>query len=549
MDQRGKRYYYSHPYTPILDSIEEDEELHYTNSYLETYKNDRDDVRTRLMFLSFILFALYFIGPSYMLRGRDIEVIEDIPIIDWTNSSLCVPGEFRSTNELKFERMTLTFRNNIPIDIPIYFTHNLNLMNHKKVTTAVIVQHGNLRNANDYFCGLVNSLLLSQESDTVNIHNYAIIAPQFLTDGDLCWPPSPTDDALDTTIHSHAISIQNKSSWCGFQVWSSEGWKDGHASLDSSLTPPLYSYDVYNLLIERLLDRNYFPALRNITLFGFSAGAQVLLRYATYPNYKVPSNTDSEPLSNDEPSGAVTPVGIKFVISDPSTYLYFDKRRPYVTSVASSEETDSAVVNSATGNTTTNSDSEHSNSNSDTAAAQAHTKSIFSSLFELTQRRRSAPTAKPSSFRSTSYYDTRSRHSSTGSSSNTNTNSNSRTQRSTTRNARVHSSISKSLPLSRVTFGLPNSTWTNLWQVRKTFIFTNCKSNGHSLTLSFILIFYLSIATLRTVRREWFALDIYLGDVHVPSVQRVALRARQPGRLLAPPLFGQPLLRVGHHQR
>lgn len=467
MDRR-KRYssYYSHPYTPILDSIEENEEFspsltkHFSS---QSFKREHDGVKSRLILLTIILFALYFIGPTYLLRGRDIEVIDDIPIIDWNNSSLCVPGEFRSTDELKLERLTLAYRNNVPIDIPIYFTHNLNMMGHKKVTTAVIVQHGNLRNANDYFCGLVNSLLLSRESDTVNIHNYAIIAPQFLTEGDLCWPPSDTDDALDTSMQSHTISLQNKSTWCGFQVWSSEGWKDGHISLDTSLSPPLYSYDVYNLLIERLLDRNYFPSLRNITLFGFSAGGQVLLRYATFPTYKIPSTTDSENIRTVGSTGvlasAVPPVGIKFVISDPSTYVYFDKRRPYVSSIASSEETDTAVINSAIGNETANHHSD--NTINDSTAAQTHTKSIFSIIFGV-KHTVHTPTFKPSSFRSNTEYDSNNRHHTTSTSKST---SNSRTQRDTSRNAHVHSAVSKTLPLARVTFGIPNRTWSALWQV------------------------------------------------------------------------------------
>ena len=57
----------------------------------------------------------------------------------------------------------------------------------------------------------------------------------------------------------------------------------------------------------------FFPNLKNITLFGFSAGAQTVLRYAAMPNYQ------SRNLF----------VQVKFVISDPSTYLYLSPERPY----------------------------------------------------------------------------------------------------------------------------------------------------------------------------------------------------------------------------
>ena len=110
-----------------------------------------------------------------------------------------------------------------------------------------------------------------------------IIAPIFLIDGDKCW---------GTDMNQYTVSVKDGIS-CGYPVWSNEGWKDGHmalpcnttASISSSMNsneaintarcktaPSLHSYDVYNLLIKRLGDPAYFPNLKTVTLFGFSAG-------------------------------------------------------------------------------------------------------------------------------------------------------------------------------------------------------------------------------------------------------------------------------------
>lgn len=142
------------------------------------------------------------------------------------------------------------------------------------------------------------------------LRSHLIIAPQFLIDGDLCW----ADGAQQTVSTSQGVS-------CGLPVWTSEGWKDGHQAVNrSSSTNPFHSYDVFNLLIERLRDKTLFPSLRLITLFGFSAGGQTVLRYSMWP--KVPPHSDSFD-SNSSTS-------VQYVVGDVSSYLYFDARRPLI---------------------------------------------------------------------------------------------------------------------------------------------------------------------------------------------------------------------------
>jgi predicted alpha/beta-fold hydrolase len=65
--------------------------------------------------------------------------------------------------------------------------------------------------------------------------------------------------------------------------------------------------------MNRIGDVKYFPHVQKITLFGFSAGAQMLHRYVVMPKLN---------LNNDL-------VSINFVISDPSTFLYFTNERAF----------------------------------------------------------------------------------------------------------------------------------------------------------------------------------------------------------------------------
>ena len=144
----------------------------------------------------------------------------------------------------------------------MYANHNLNEPGHYRVKYALIVQHGNNRNANDYYCAAVNSLIETGWSDA-KMRSVLIIAPYFPIIGDLCW------DHNNASVPAHNISDPVLTN-CGYQIWSNEGWKDGHISLGP--TPNIFSYDVLNSLINYVGDGTNFPLLKNITLFGFSAG-------------------------------------------------------------------------------------------------------------------------------------------------------------------------------------------------------------------------------------------------------------------------------------
>lgn len=117
------------------------------------------------------------------------------------------------------------------------------------MTSAIIVVHGNNRNANEYFNWMTNAVLsLNKQDETV------IIAPQFKIDDDL---------GGNTELI----------------YWSNNGWKRGFSSVN--ITSVKYSsYDVVDTLMQRLADKSTFPNLKKIILTGHSAGAQFTNLYA-----------------------------------------------------------------------------------------------------------------------------------------------------------------------------------------------------------------------------------------------------------------------------
>jgi hypothetical protein len=100
-------------------------------------------------------------------------------------------------------------------------------------------------------------------------------------------------------------------------VWSVDGWKAGSLSeirRDDSTDRRVSSFAVLDALLLTLLDRGRLPSLDMVVLAGHSAGAQFVQRYAAVGQ--------APTLLNDR--GMQT----RFIAANPSSYLYFDDRRP-----------------------------------------------------------------------------------------------------------------------------------------------------------------------------------------------------------------------------
>jgi pimeloyl-ACP methyl ester carboxylesterase len=143
--------------------------------------------------------------------------------------------------------------------------------------SLVVAVHGALRDSDRYLARMQDAARLAG-SDAL------IVAPQFLTDADA------------------AAGLPE-----GALCWDVEGWKGGYPALRPA---PVSSFAAMDSLLDQLAPD---PG-GTVIVFGNSAGGQFVNRYAA-----VGAGPDAL---------AERGITVRFVIANPSTYLYFDRERP-----------------------------------------------------------------------------------------------------------------------------------------------------------------------------------------------------------------------------
>lgn len=153
-----------------------------------------------------------------------------------------------------------------------------------KIERVLIIIHGRLRNAETYRRSAEKAAEQAGQSS-----NTLVIAPQFLNE-------------TDVTRHPVADSVLR---------WQGNDWMAGGLS-----TAPfaLSSYAALDQIIARLGDRRQFPDVKDVVIAGHSGGAQVVQRYAL--------------LNHEQPELKAAGVRVRYVVANPSSYAYFDERRP-----------------------------------------------------------------------------------------------------------------------------------------------------------------------------------------------------------------------------
>ena len=165
----------------------------------------------------------------------------------------------------------------------IYRTYPLEVKN-EKITRALIVVHGQGRDADNYFrTGLAAALLANAFSDTL------VISPRFASNNLY---------GCRDTLASDEVS------------WSCVGdsWRSGGVAISH---PKLTSYDFMDEVLRKLARKETFPNLKAIVLTGHSAGGQFVTRYEM-------ANQIHDRLGRP----------ITYVVSNPSSYSYLDPERP-----------------------------------------------------------------------------------------------------------------------------------------------------------------------------------------------------------------------------
>ncbi len=104
----------------------------------------------------------------------------------------------------------------------------------------------------------------------------------------------------DGKCHFHGVPPAKT----GDALWHCGDWAHGSRAING----PVTSFEAMDLLVASLLQRD--PAAHTVTIAGFSAGGQFVQHYIGFAN------------------ASATAVKFRYVVSDPSEFVYFDPERP-----------------------------------------------------------------------------------------------------------------------------------------------------------------------------------------------------------------------------
>jgi len=152
----------------------------------------------------------------------------------------------------------------------------------KSLTRALIAIHGYTRDATRTFDAAATAAANAGASART-----LIVAPIFQV-------AAPEDEKC----HFHGVPAASPTD----ALWRCDTWSDGGPALNA----PLTSFAAMDALVAQIA--RAYPQLRTITIAGFSAGGQFVQRYAGFAHAP----------------GAPARLRIRYVVADPSTFLYFD---------------------------------------------------------------------------------------------------------------------------------------------------------------------------------------------------------------------------------
>ena len=169
---------------------------------------------------------------------------------------------------------TLRYASNHPIAEP-----------NKKIKQLIIYIHGARRNGLDYY-EWGEAAVTAENKDESTL----FISPQFTS-------------LKDLEDHNHNEN---------HLFWANNNWRIGVESVSSKkrkMGEAFSSFSLVDSIIARVCDPKLFPKLKKVIVIGHSAGGQFVQRYAGMApilrGYK-----------------------FRFIVMNPSSYLYFDERRP-----------------------------------------------------------------------------------------------------------------------------------------------------------------------------------------------------------------------------
>lgn len=169
-------------------------------------------------------------------------------------------------------------------DFPVYANHRLD-GDLSRIREVVFVQHGLQRNGDDYYAA---GAALLKESGR-NADEVLLVAPNF--------PGTP-----DAAKH-----------FDNMPVWTVQGWIGGEDAI-SGPGRGVSSLQVLDDLVAYVIDKRRLPMVTKVTVAGHSGGAQIVHRYAV--------------LNNVDEKVRASGIDLRYVVANPSSYLYFTPDRP-----------------------------------------------------------------------------------------------------------------------------------------------------------------------------------------------------------------------------
>jgi len=151
-----------------------------------------------------------------------------------------------------------------------------------QVTRAVVIFHGKGRDVDGYYRALRHA---AHEAGGDATATSILIAPQFLNE----------DDAQAHHLPKQVLR------------WRQGTWEAGTEAVGPA---QVSAYEVIDAIVAHLGDRRLFPNLQTIVLAGHSGGGQAMQRYAV--------------VGGAERAG----IRLRYVVANPSSYLYFTPERP-----------------------------------------------------------------------------------------------------------------------------------------------------------------------------------------------------------------------------
>lgn len=168
--------------------------------------------------------------------------------------------------------------------LPLYLSSDWS-MPLPAISRAIIVLHGRLRNADEYYISAHTAQVAAGDDGKGAL----MIVPQFLAEVD---------------IEAHRLPADTLR-------WSLVGWEGGEAALAPN---PVSSFEALDAILAKLSDRRIFPNLKQVVVAGHSGGGQVAQRYAI-------AGKGEAALSRQH-------IEIRYVVANPSSYAYFSNERP-----------------------------------------------------------------------------------------------------------------------------------------------------------------------------------------------------------------------------